>query len=163
VRGLDGQTQYKTIIAESEHDVAKIDFSRPVHLYAQTTMNPDKYRHLKNRITELALKAGARQESVKCTNSICGQVSGRVPRLKQFCRHHDVVLFVSYIQSSNGKLLFEQCKSVNKNSYFVSEAGDINPEWFAGAQNTGITGATSTPRWLLDEFAAYVNGLGFGV
>ena len=163
VRGLDGQTQYKTIIAESEHDVAKIDFSRPVHLYAQTTMNPDKYSHLKNRITELALMAGALQESVKCTNSICGQVSGRVPRLKQFCRHHDVVLFVSYIQSSNGKLLFEQCKSVNKNSYFVSEASDIRPEWFAVAENTGITGATSTPRWLLEEFAAYVTGLGFGV
>ncbi len=120
VRGLAGQTNYQTVIMESEDDLEKIDFSRPVHLYAQTTMSPDKYRHLKERIVSRAENAGLESSSVKCTQSICGQVSGRVPRLKEFCTSHDLILFVSYVQSSNGKLLFAQCKSVNENSWFVS-------------------------------------------
>ncbi len=82
VRGLAGQTNYQTVIMESEDDLEKIDFSRPVHLYAQTTMSPDKYRHLKERIVSRAEHAGLESSSVKCTQSICGQVSGRVPKLK---------------------------------------------------------------------------------
>jgi 4-hydroxy-3-methylbut-2-enyl diphosphate reductase len=157
VRGLAGQTNYKTVIMESEDDLGKINFSRPVHLYAQTTMSPDKYRHLKEQIISRAEQAGLEPSSVKCTNSICGQVSGRVPRLKEFCRSHDLILFVSYVQSSNGKLLFAQCKSVNENSWFVSNTSEIKPEWFANVKHAGITGATSTPRWLLEEFEAFIS------
>jgi 4-hydroxy-3-methylbut-2-enyl diphosphate reductase len=159
VRGLAGQTNYQTVIMESEDDLEKIDFSRPVHLYAQTTMSPDKYRHLKERIVLRAENAGLESSSVKCTQSICGQVSGRVPKLKGFCTSHDLILFVSYIQSSNGKLLFAQCKSVNENSWFVSHINEIKPEWFTKVKRVGITGATSTPRWLLEEFETYIAAL----
>ncbi len=159
VRGLAGQTQYKTIIIESEPDLDRIDFSRPVHVYAQTTMSPEKYDGLKDIIRERAARNGLEPTGVKCTESICGQVSGRVPKLKAFCSRHDLVLFVSYTKSSNGKLLFSQCKSVNENTRFVSETKEVRPEWFKGVRNTGITGATSTPRWLLEEFEAHIKSL----
>jgi 4-hydroxy-3-methylbut-2-enyl diphosphate reductase len=159
VRGLAGQTNYQTVIMESEDDLEKIDFSRPVHLYAQTTMSPDKYRHLQERIISRAGEAGLEPSSVKCTQSICGQVSGRVPKLKSFCTSHDLIIFVSYVQSSNGKLLFAQCKSVNENSWFVSNTNEIKAEWFTNVMHVGITGATSTPRWLLEEFEAYIYAL----
>jgi 4-hydroxy-3-methylbut-2-en-1-yl diphosphate reductase len=156
VRGLAGQTGYQTVIIESEEDLDKIDFTRAIQLYAQTTMNPEKYNYLKKKIMEKSAKAGADPTSVQCTQSICGQVSDRIPRLKEFCSDHDLILFVSYVQSSNGKLLFGQCKSVNENSYFVSGIHEVRPAWFIGARHIGITGATSTPRWLLEELAEYV-------
>jgi 4-hydroxy-3-methylbut-2-enyl diphosphate reductase len=96
---------------------------------------------------------------MKCNNSICQQVAGRIPQLKEFSEFHDVVLFVSYKQSSNGKLLFSKCKEVNDRTYFVTETSDVKSEWFTGASNIGITGATSTPRWLLEEFAACLRSL----
>jgi 4-hydroxy-3-methylbut-2-en-1-yl diphosphate reductase len=156
VRGLAGQTKYQTIIIESEADFEKIDFLRPVHLYAQTTMSPEKYDRLKERILERTTSSGSEASSFKCTQSICGQVSGRVPLLKKFCSTHDLILFVSYVQSSNGKLLFAQCQSVNKESHFVSSTEEVRPEWFVNVRHVGITGATSTPRWLLEEFASYI-------
>jgi 4-hydroxy-3-methylbut-2-enyl diphosphate reductase len=156
VRGLAGQTSYQTVIIESEDDLGRIDFTRPVHLYAQTTMNPEKYNHLKRKILEKSKKEGTDPSSIQCTQSICGQVSGRIPRLKKFCTGHDLILFVSYVQSSNGKLLFGQCKSVNENSHFVSAVHELRPEWFTHVRHVGITGATSTPRWLLEEFAGYI-------
>jgi len=157
VRGLAGQTKYMTVIIESEDDLEKIDFTRPVHLYAQTTMSPDRYNLLKEQIIN-KMKGDA--PLVKCNQSICGQVSGRVPRLKEFCTSHDLILFVSYVQSSNGKLLFAQCKSVNEKSYFVSSVGDVRSEWLTNVRHVGITGATSTPRWLLEEFKVHISKLG---
>lgn len=156
VRGLAGQTEYRTIIIESEQDLGKIDFGRPVHLYAQTTMDTDKYGHLQHLIREKSQQAGHEAASVKCNNSICGQVSGRVPQLRLFCAGKDVVIFVSYTQSSNGKLLFAQCKSVNEHSHFVSATDDLKAEWFDGVKTVGITGATSTPRWLLEKFSGFL-------
>jgi 4-hydroxy-3-methylbut-2-enyl diphosphate reductase len=156
VRGLAGQTNYKTVIVESKDDVERIDFSRPVHLYAQTTMSPEKYDRLADCIREKANTAGIAYSLFKCNQSICGQVSGRIPMLKKFCSEHDLILFVSYIQSSNGKLLFAHCKSVNNNCYFVSETDELCSDWFVGVRNVGITGATSTPRWLLEKFAACI-------
>jgi 4-hydroxy-3-methylbut-2-enyl diphosphate reductase len=153
VRGLAGQTSYQTLIVESEEDLGKVDFTRPVHLYAQTTMSSDKYRHLQEILIERLKDSGSEQHALKCTNSICRQVSGRIPSLRQFCSQHDVILFVSYKQSSNGKLLYAQCKSVNERSYFVTDTRDIRREWLEGINSIGITGATSTPRWLLEEFA----------
>jgi len=156
VRGLAGQTQYRTIILESEADLDKIDFTRPVHLYAQTTMDREKYGHLRDLIMEKTRLSGQDPASVKCNNSICGQVSGRVPKLRLFCAGKDLVIFVSYKRSSNGRLLYAQCKSVNEHSYFVSSTDDLQPEWFTGVKTVGITGATSTPRWLLEHFSAHL-------
>jgi 4-hydroxy-3-methylbut-2-enyl diphosphate reductase len=160
VRGLDGQTNYQTVIVESPDDIDKIDLSRPVHLYAQTTMSLDKYRKLQEIILQRSTTNGPEHNFLKCNNSICGQVFGRIPKLKEFCARHDLILFVSYQQSSNGKLLFAQCKSVNANSHFITEKEDIQPSWFSDIQSVGITGATSTPRWLLEEIAAHVKEVG---
>jgi 4-hydroxy-3-methylbut-2-enyl diphosphate reductase len=157
VKGLAGQTNYRTIIVESEKDLDLIDFTRPVHLYAQTTMNTAKFKQLKETIISRSGHTGKESPDVKCTNSICGQVSGRIPELTRFCLSHDLILFVSYKQSSNGKLLYEQCKGMNGNTFFVSETSDINPAWFTHVRNIGITGATSTPRWLLEEFSQHVS------
>jgi 4-hydroxy-3-methylbut-2-enyl diphosphate reductase len=153
VRGLAGQTNYQTIIVESEDDLRKIDFSRPVHLYAQTTMNTDNYQHLQETLIRRLTAAGSKPHALKCNHSICRQVSGRIPVLRKFCTRHDIVLFVSYKQSSNGKLLYAQCKAVNEKTYFVTDTSDILTEWLENAGSVGITGATSTPRWLLEEFA----------
>jgi len=153
VRGLAGQTNYQAIVVESESDLDKIDFSKPIHLYAQTTMSVEKYQHLQDILLQRAATGGTEQHSLKCTNSICRQVSGRIPPLKEFCTRHDVIIFVSYKQSSNGKLLYAQCKLVNEKAHFVSDTVDIHSEWFEHARNVGITGATSTPRWLLEEVA----------
>jgi 4-hydroxy-3-methylbut-2-en-1-yl diphosphate reductase len=153
VRGLAGQTSYQTIIMESEDDFDKIDFSKPVHLYAQTTMGTDQYQHLQDLLVQRIKAAGAEPQTLKCTSSICRQVSGRIPGLRQFCTRHDVVLFVSYQQSSNGKLLYAQCKAINERTHFMTDSHDFRSEWFTNARSIGITGATSTPRWLLEEYA----------
>jgi len=163
VRGLSGQTNSKTIIVESENDLGKINFNLPVHLYAQTTMNQEKYEQLQHQVIKKTQESGLDQKLVKCTNSICGQVSGRVQSLKKFCARHDLVIFVSYAKSSNGKLLFSQCKSINDCTYFVSETNEVRHEWFENRESIGITGATSTPRWLLEEFANYVTALKKGL
>jgi len=156
VRGLAGQTDYHAIIVESPEDVNRIDFSSPVHLYAQTTMSSDNYHLLQESIVQRATSAGYESHSLKCTNSICRQVAGRIPQLREFCNGHDLVLFVSYRQSSNGRLLFSKCKEVNEKTYFVTDIADIKAEWFSGSESVGITGATSTPRWLLEQFADHI-------
>ena len=159
VRGLAGQTDYRAVIVESSDDIQKIDLTRPVHLYAQTTMSTDQYQQLQQTLIKKAATAGLNSHSLKCTNSICRQVSGRIPQLREFCSKHDVVLFVSYKQSSNGKLLFSKCKEVNEKTYFVTETSDINEAWFINTEHVGITGATSTPAWLLEQFAAYLRAI----
>ncbi len=156
VRGLAGQTDNNTVIVESPGDLEKIDFSRPIHLYAQTTMSNDKYIQLQQELIRRAEAKGFTSHPLKCTNSICRQVSGRIPQLKSFSMSHELILFVSYKQSSNGKLLYSQCKAVNERTYFVTDISDVEPTWFTGIGNVGITGATSTPRWLLEEFAGHI-------
>jgi 4-hydroxy-3-methylbut-2-en-1-yl diphosphate reductase len=156
VRGLSGQTGYNSIIIESESDLNKIDYTRPVHLYAQTTMNDTSYSQITGIIRERFVKAGNAPEMALCTKSICGQVSGRIPKLKKFCTEHDVIIFASSPESSNGRLLFRQCKMINESSYFVTDVGDVKREWFNEASSIGITGATSTPRWLLEEISGFI-------
>lgn len=156
VRGLAGQTDYQALIVESPDDVEKIDFSKPVHLYAQTTMSTDYYKQLQQTLIKRANSIGLDSRTLKCTDSICRQVSGRIPQLREFCRQHDVVLFVSYKQSSNGKLLYAKCREVNKRTYFVTEPRDVEETWFAGAESIGITGATSTPGWLLEQMREFL-------
>jgi 4-hydroxy-3-methylbut-2-enyl diphosphate reductase len=87
----------------------------------------------------------------KAVKTICGQVSGREPHLMNFARNHDIIIFVSGYESSNGKMLYQVCKSVNPESYFVSSAGDLDMLWFKGKKRVGICGATSTPKWLIEE------------
>lgn len=156
VRGLSGQTENNCIIVESEKDLDQLDYHKPVYLYSQTTMNPENYQTIISEINKRIQKAGTKTEIVKCTNSICGQVSDRIPHLEKFCRENDIIIFGSSIRSSNGKLLFRQCKNVNEKSHFVSEISDIKTEWLNDARSVGITGATSTPRWFLEKIASFV-------
>ncbi|HLO60643.1 MAG TPA: 4-hydroxy-3-methylbut-2-enyl diphosphate reductase [Bacteroidales bacterium] len=152
VRGLAGQTGYQAQIVESAEDIDKINFERPVHLYSQTTMSMDNYDELQQNLIKKAEAEGYTPQRLNCTHSICRQVSGRIPQLNEFCKAHQVILFVSYKESSNGKLLYSKCLEMNMKSYFVAETTDLKPEWFTGCESVGITGATSTPRWLLEEF-----------
>ena len=154
VISLKGQTGEAAIIIELDEDLEKIDYSRPVRLFSQTTMQTEKFLELEQAIADRM--QGMEDNDFKSTNSICKQVSKRVPSLTEFTKQYDVVIFVSGKSSSNGKFLYSICKSVNENTYFVSGVSDLNGEWFKGVESVGVAGATSTPEWLLEEVAAEV-------
>lgn len=153
VIGLDGQTNHNTILVENINDIEKIDFSRPVWLYSQTTRRIEKFR-------EIAAAVKSRMDPgvpVEIKDTICRQVSNRVPHLRKFVRNFDLVLFIAGHKSSNGKYLFSVCKEENPNSYHIAQPDEIKPEWFDGVDSVGICGATSTPSWLMEEVAASVD------
>jgi len=156
VRGLDGQTGYNAIVIEKPEDLDKIDYSRPVHLFAQTTMNREEYSSVLNEISTRLERAGNKTEKFQCTQSICQQVSGRIPVLREFCLKFDAILFVSSPKSSNGRILFEECRRVKEKSHFITGPDDIKDSWFSPGSTVGITGATSTPAWLMDKVAQRV-------
>ncbi|MCU4174147.1 4-hydroxy-3-methylbut-2-enyl diphosphate reductase [Carboxylicivirga sp. N1Y90] len=154
VNGLVGQTDDQAIVIESINDLSKIDFSRPIELFAQTTKNPDE---LKLIIKEIELHSKA---SFGWHNTTCKQVTGRVPRIKEFAHLHSVIVFVGGIKSSNAKVLFHACKESNVQSHFVSSPDEINKEWFNDAvRSVGVCGATSTPMWLMVDVAEAIQKL----
>ncbi|SHJ65368.1 4-hydroxy-3-methylbut-2-enyl diphosphate reductase [Tangfeifania diversioriginum] len=153
VIGLDGQAGHNTILLESIDDVDKIDFSRPVWLYSQTTKRIEDFEAIA-KLVKSKMKPGV---PIDIKDTICRQVSNRVPNLKRFVGNYDLILFVAGRKSSNGKYLFTICKESNPNSYPVSNPDEINPDWFEGVNSVGICGATSTPNWLMEEVAGWVN------
>lgn len=147
VNGLVGQTEGKAIVVERLSDIEKIDFTRPIRLYSQTTMSVDAFR-------QIALEISGKMknpEDFKFFDTICRQVANRIPHMREFASQHDVVLLVSGKKSSNGKALFEVCKSVNERSYLISHPEDVNIEMLKDVESVGICGATSTPRWQMEE------------
>ena len=151
VQGLLGQTKGKAIIIASIQDLHKIDFSKPLSVYSQTTKNPDAYKEIIQEIEKrLELNNNDRLGYV-VHDTLCRQVSGREPQLTNFSNNNDVIVFVSGKKSSNGKMLFKSCKKQNKKSYFISNEEDIKREWFVNANSVGVCGATSTPRWLMES------------
>ena len=150
VTGLLGQTKNEAIIVTTIDDLEKIDFSKSIYIYSQTTKSPKAYKVISDIIAERVKLAG---ENVKYIihDTLCRQVSGREPQLKQFSKGNDVIVFVSGQKSSNGKMLYQSCKEENGNSYFISDVDEINPDWFKGIDSVGICGATSTPRWLMEN------------
>jgi 4-hydroxy-3-methylbut-2-enyl diphosphate reductase len=156
VRGLNGHADNTAIIVESMEDLKKIDVSRPLHLFAQTTKSREGYQNIFERIKEMYQTAANKEIYLHCTNSICAQVSRRTPKIREFCKNHDVIVFVSGRKSSNGKILFEECKKVNHRSHFVSDEDEIKDSWFINAKSIGICGATSTPKWLMEKIAEIV-------
>ncbi len=156
VRGLAGQTGYKAIVIEKKEDLDKLDYTKAIHLYAQTTMNRQEYETITNEIKNRIDIAKAGMDRFRCTRSICQQVSGRVPLLREFCQRFDCILFVSSPKSSNGKVLFEECRGVNENTYFVDKPEEIQKDWFKPVSSVGITGATSTPVWLMEKVAQLI-------
>lgn len=154
VQGLLGQTNGKAIIVSCADDLDKVDFSAPIYMYSQTTKSPRAFANLQEKIRKRKEIAG-NTDSVKfiVNDTLCRQVSGREPQLKEFSKENDVIVFVSGKKSSNGKMLFQSCLKENPNSYFVSEEKEIKEEWFNENSQVGICGATSTPRWLMENVA----------
>lgn len=160
VKGLLGQTGNNSILLRNVNDINNIDFSRPVVLFSQTTLSRDKYYEIISAIKSRFEENGTDSSSMlKVNNSICGQVSNREPALMKFSRMHDIIIFVSGKESSNGRMLFEVCRSVNNRSYFISSPGDIDSSWLKGVETVGISGATSTPKWLINEVSLRIKEL----
>jgi len=153
VIGLLGQTNNEGILASGLEDIIKIDCSRPVWLFAQTTISKKDYSGFADMLRSKMVEKGISDPSkfLFVNNTICGQISNREPHLKEFARKHDIVVFVSGKESSNGKMLFSVCKSVNPETYFVSSPEEIDLSWFRGKKSAGICGATSTPKWLIEQ------------
>ncbi len=148
VLGLVGQTHGEAIVVESLDEVKqKIDLSKDINLYSQTTKNLDEYRH----IIEYIQGNVSPEAAFKSYDTICRQVANRMPHIAEFAAHHDVILFVCGRKSSNGHALFTRCKEVNDNSHLVERKDEIDFSWFYGAKTVGICGATSTPKWLMEE------------
>jgi 4-hydroxy-3-methylbut-2-enyl diphosphate reductase len=157
VRALLGQTGGKAHVVRFPGDLDDMKLNQQVVLYSQTTMNQNEYNdfiiHLKNKIRD---QGGDPDQFLKTHNSICKQVSYRESYLREFAAAHDAVLFVSGKESSNGKILFEICKEVNPDCYFVSNLDDIETLNLEGKESIGISGATSTPGWLIREVEKYL-------
>lgn len=155
VNGLVGQTDGEAIVVENHDDLNKIDYSKDIALYSQTTKSLEGFRSIIESISHRL----APEASFNSFDTICRQVANRVSGLRDFAASHELVLFVSGKKSSNGKILFAQCHDVNPNTYLVSNASEINPAWIAGAKSVGICGATSTPRWLMEQVSDKVSNL----
>jgi 4-hydroxy-3-methylbut-2-enyl diphosphate reductase len=151
VIGLTGQNSEQAIVVMEDEDIEKLEFNRPITLFSQTTKSTKGFYALKKKIEERIGTENLNEETFKANDSICRQVSNREPQLTKFSAEHDVILFVSGIKSSNGKALYQVCKSVNENSYFIQSEEDLKPEWFGSASSVGICGATSTPTWLMEK------------
>lgn len=147
VLGLVGQTNGEAIVIEKIEEVDKIDLNKDVRLYSQTTKSLDEFRSIVSYIEQNISKSATFQYF----DTICRQVANRMPNIRKFAASHDVILFVCGQKSSNGKILFHECKEINPNTYQVDKPEDIDMEWFRNAKSIGICGATSTPKWLMDK------------
>jgi len=155
VNGLVGQTDGTAIVIENISDLEQLDFNRPVCLFSQTTMSVNDFQEIVKEI-----QARIRPDvDFKYFDTICRQVANRIPNIRKFASHHDLVLFVAGKKSSNGKVLLAECKEANPNTLLISSPEEIRTEWLIDAQSVGICGATSTPKWLMEEVAETVQEL----
>ncbi|HNS11407.1 MAG TPA: 4-hydroxy-3-methylbut-2-enyl diphosphate reductase [Bacteroidia bacterium] len=154
VMGLVGQTKGEAILVRNEEDLDKVDYSKHIYFFSQTTKSTRGFEKMKALIEERSKKAQeaeVNEEFLNSNDTVCRQVSNREPQLKKFSIAHDVIIFVSGKKSSNGKVLFEVCRSVNPKTHFISDVDEIKNEWMVGARSVGICGATSTPMWLMKK------------
>ena len=154
VIGLTGQADDDVVVVESEADLNNVDFTRPIYFLSQTTQSIALF----NQLAEI-IKMRAGEMSVTIDDTICRRVAGREALLADFSRSVDVVIFVSGRKSSNGRVLYEVCRSANPRSYNVEESSEIELSWLEGAERVGICGATSTPRWLMEEVAEAIKSM----
>lgn len=152
VLGLVGQTNGEAIVIECEEEAAQLDFTRSIALFSQTTKPLEGFRRVVDYITQHITSPA----EFRYFDTICRQVANRMPNIANFASKHDVILFVSGRKSSNGKVLYNECKSVNPNSYQIERAGEIDMDWFEGVNTVGICGATSTPKWLMEECREFI-------
>ena len=163
VNGLVGQTENKAIVINSVEEIGQIDITRPVYLFAQTTMTIEGLQRIRAAIEQKRNEQQVGSDiPFQVNDTICRQVSNREPQLVEFARRHDVVIFVCGSKSSNGKALYEVCRNANLRTYMVATPGDMASEWFSGASKVGVCGATSTPRWLMEDVTAKILDRGKG-
>ena len=161
VLGLVGQVDGDALVFENETQLealiheGRIDFSSDIELFSQTTMSPVGYGRIKEVLSHKMIEGA----SLGIHDTICSQVASRHRELSDFARSHDVVVFVSGNTSSNGKVLFDLCRSVNPRTYKAGSAAEVDPSWFRPGDSVGVSGATSTPKWLLEEVAELIHNL----
>ena len=160
VIGLTGQTTNRALVVSSIEELDIVDFSKPVTLYSQTTKSTSGFQDLKEEMKKRVEASGGDLEEFHPNDTICRQVSNREPQLKIFSQEKDVIVFVAGKKSSNGKSLFKVCLQHNPRSYFVESVDEINPSWFSTDDQVGISGATSTPMWLMRKVADTIFEMG---
>lgn len=153
VVGLTGQVSDDVTVVESEMDLELLDYSRPIYFLSQTTQSIELF----NRLAEIIRSRMAEGVEFIVDDTICRRVAGREANLAEFSKGVDVVLFVCGRKSSNGRVLSEVCRRANPRCYNIEEASEIDMAWLEGAESVGICGATSTPRWLMEEVASFIN------
>ena len=147
VLGLVGQTHSNAIVIEHFDEVSQLDFSRDIYLYSQTTKSLDEF----HRIIEYIQQHISPGATFRSFDTICRSVANRMPNISQFATKHDLILFVCGRKSSNGKVLYNECLRVNPNTHLIEGPEEIAPQWLDGIQTVGICGATSTPKWLMEQ------------
>ena len=153
VLGLVGQTTGKAIVIEKLEEAKKLDFSKSIRLYSQTTKSLEEFQ----KIVEYIKEHISPNVTFEYYDTICRQVANRIPNIRKFAASHDLIFFVSGKKSSNGKILFHECQSVNPNSHFIDSAEEIDNNLLMGAASIGICGATSTPKWLMEEILSLIH------
>ncbi len=154
VLGLVGQTEGKAIVIENPEEAKQLDLSRNTRLYSQTTKSLDGFRDIVEYIKEHI----SPDADFQSHDTICRQVANRMPNIRKFAASHDLIFFVSGKKSSNGKMLFSECLKVNPNSHLIDSAEEIDPQLLTDARSIGICGATSTPKWLMEEAKEKLQG-----
>ncbi len=147
VLGLVGQTAGNAIVIEHFDEVKQLDFSRDIYLFSQTTKSLDEFHRIIEYI-QTHISPGC---TFKSFDTICRSVANRMPNISQFATCHDLILFVCGRKSSNGKVLFNECHRVNPNTHLIEGPDEIDPRWLEGIHTVGICGATSTPKWLMEQ------------
>ena len=155
VNGLVGQTNGKAIVVETEKDLDNLDFTKDIYLFSQTTKSLDHFRS----VIEIIGKRISPKAHFTYYDTICRQVANRMSAIRDFASSHDIVFFVSDKKSSNGKVLYNECLHVNKSTYFINEKEDVEISMIKDAASIGICGATSTPKWLMEDVAAQIKSL----
>ena len=155
VNGLVGQTQGEALVIESISEIDKIDYTRPIILYSQTTKSLQGFKQVVEEI-QRRIKPGVKFEYY---DTICRSVANRIPQIREFACQHELILFVCGSKSSNGRILFAECLDANPDSHLISNEEGIDPAWLEGKQSIGICGATSTPRWLMNQVREAVKNL----
>jgi 4-hydroxy-3-methylbut-2-en-1-yl diphosphate reductase len=161
VVGLLGQINNEGILVTGPDDIKKIDVTRPVYLFSQTTMSVKEYGSFTDNLRLKMLENGISdpEKNLVINKTICGQVSNREPHLKAFAKKHDIIIFVSGRESSNGKMLYSVCRNVNPDTHFVSAPEELDLSWFKGKNSVGICGATSTPKWLIEKIHDIISNI----
>lgn len=156
VIGLVGQTNGEAIVVKSLDEIGKVAFDRKTVLFSQTTMDKATFHRLKEelqkKVKELVV-GSIEDEAIEfhAKDTICGQVSGRDKKIREFAAENDVVIFVAGRTSSNGRVLFDITRDANARTHFIESVSELNPAWFEGVTKVGITGATSTPQWVMEK------------